>query len=231
MTEDGGLRGLDVVIRFTDLGHLPRLEQCVFALFGQVMGDGAGRSALVPMQIHVILPRFSFAEVQAVRSALQPLRGLSDAVSLALHNWDYPEPHDLRVPMLNLGLERATGRYVACLEVGDLLHPDAYLHLLTRLQDSNAALALGGLAEQRVAWWGDVILPLPVADRWQQGDGHAAPAFLLDRTRIALPDLVFQAARPEAAIDVFLERMRERYSVDGEYPPARLGFRQILRDR
>ncbi len=228
MTEGGG-RHLDVLVRFTDLGHLPRLEQCVFALLGQVMdGDGAGGPSPTAMQVHVLLPRFSFSEVESVRAALHPLRGLSDAVSIILHSWDHPEPHNLRVPMLNLGLERARGRYLGCLEIGDVMLPGGYARLLARLQRGDAAIALGGLATQQVEWWGDVVLPLSTASAGRAGWGADGFAFLLDRTRVALPDLVFRVARPMAEVEEFVERIRLGYGADLESATDVLGVRQVL---
>ncbi len=232
MTGMGRAHQLDVLIRFTDLGHLPRLEQCVFALLGQVTGvDGMGGSSLSAMQVQVILPRFSFSEVETVRSALHPLRGLSDAMSIALHNWDHPEPHDLCVPMLNLGLDRAQGRYVSCIDIGDLILPGGYARLLTRLQLGDVAIALGGLVAQPVEWWGDVVLPFPPADADRASEGPAGFTFLLDRARVAPSDLVFRVTRPGTEVEDFVEKIRTAYSADSECAADRLGIRQVLRER
>lgn len=194
--------GIDIVTRLYDLADLPHLDQLVFSLMGQA--DAA------PLRLHVMLQRFSFAEVQAVRKAMWGLRRLHDQASVALHNWDYPAPFDLRVPLLNWGLEVAQGRYITCLDVHEQLCPHACTALLARLQGTQAALALGRSALQPVWWWGDVILPAP-----EQADGSApTPIFMADRGRLATKDCVFRSGEPDSEIKEFIERLGTQYAVD-----------------
>ncbi len=221
--------GLDVVIRLYDTSELPRLDHCVFSLLGQSLhADFPG-----PLRLHLMLQRLSLAEVQAVRTAMEPLRSLDETASLTLHNWEHPEPIDLRVPLLNWGLEVAKGRYFTCLGTAELLLPGACAKLLARLQTTRAALALGGMATQPVRWWGDVILPLPatqpssgsIADK--PVDRRASPVFLLDRARVPLEDLVFRVSQPDAEIAEFLQRLRICCQVDTECMADLLGLRQV----
>ncbi len=194
--------GIDIVTRLYDLADLPHLDRLVFSLMGQ--------AGAAPLRLHVMLHRFSFTEVQAVREATRELRRLHDRVSLTLHNWDYPAPFDLRVPLLNWGLEVAQGRYVTCLDVNEQLCPRACTALLARLHGTQAALALGGTALQPVWWWGDVILPVP-----DQADGSApTPVFMADRGRLATKDCVFRSGEPDSEIKEFIERLAMQYAVD-----------------
>ncbi len=194
--------GIDIVTRLYDLSDLPHLDRLVFSIMGQ--------ADAVPLRLHVMLQRFSFTEVQAVREAMWGLGRLHDRASVTLHNWDYPAPFDLRVPLLNWGLEVAQGRYVTCLDVHEQLYPHACTALLARLHGTQAALALGGAALQPVWWWGDVVLPVP-----DQADGSAPkPVFMADRSRLATKDCVFRSGEPDSEIKEFIERLGTQYAVD-----------------
>lgn len=197
-----GAPGIDIVTRLYDLADLPPLDRLVFSIMAQ---DDA-----VPLRLHIMLQRFSFTEVQAVRRAMSGLRRLRDRASVTLHNWDHPAPYDLRVPLLNWGLEVARGRYVTCLDVHEQLCPHACTALLARLEGTEAAVALGGAALQPVRWWGDVILPVPAP-----ADGPApTPVFMADRSRLATRDCVFRNGEPGSEIGEFIERLSTRYAVD-----------------
>jgi hypothetical protein len=195
--------GIDVVTRLYDLADLPHLDQLIFSLMGQ--------TDAMPVQLHIMLQRFTFTEVQRVREATWRLRRLRDRTSMTLHNWDYPAPFDLRVPMLNWGLEVAQARYITCLDVYDRLCPHACAALLARLCGTEAALALGGTALQPVLWWDDVMVPIP-----EQADELAVPTpvFVADRSRIAVKDCVFRTGEPDLEIAEFIERLRGHYPVD-----------------
>jgi hypothetical protein len=194
--------GIDIVTRLYDLADLPHLDRLVFSIMGQ--------ADAVPLRLHIMLQRFSFTEVQAVREATWGLRRLRDRTSVTLHNWDHPAPFDLRVPLLNWGLEVAQGRYVTCLDVHEQLCPHACTALLARLHGTQAAVALGGAALQPVRWWGDVMLPVPA-----QADGLApTPVFMADRSRLAIEDRVFRSGEPGSEIKEFIDRLGTRYAVD-----------------
>lgn len=123
---------------------------------------------------------------------------------------DYAAPFDLRVPLLNWGLEVAQDRYVTCVDVHEQLRPHACATLLARLQGTNVALALGGAALQPVRWWGDVILPV-------SGPGSESvltPIFMTDRSRLAVRDCVFRNGEPDSEIKEFVERLGTRYAID-----------------
>lgn len=194
--------GIDVVTRLYDLADLPHLDRLVFSLMGQ--------AEAMPLQLHVMLQRFTFTEVQAVREATWRLRRLHDRTSMMLHNWDYPAPFDLRVPMLNWGLEVAQARYITCLDIYDQLCPHACAALLARLRGTQAALALGGTALQPVLWWDDVMVPVP-----EQADAVAPiPVFMADRSRLGVKDCVFRTKEPDSEIAEFIERLGSHYPVD-----------------
>lgn len=206
------LSGIDIVTRLYDLSDLPWLDRLMFSIMGQV--DAA------PVQIHIMLQRFSFIEVQTVRNATRELRQLNQA-SVTFHNWDYPQPFDLRVPLLNWGLEVAQGQYFMCLEVHDQLCAHACAALIARLRSTQAALALGSIVIQPVWWWGDVMLPAP-----EQDASAPLSIVMLDRDRVAIKDCVFRTSEPGAEISDFIQRLSPLYAIDTSCERDILALRQ-----
>lgn len=205
---------IDIVTSLYDLADLPCLDRLMFSVMAQADAS--------PLRLHVMLQRFSVTEVQSVREATRDLRRLQDQVSVTLHNWDHPAPFDLRVPLLNWGLEVAKGRYFTYLDVQDQLYPHACATLLTRLRDTAAAIALGGAVLRPVWWWGDVVLPIP-----NQDDAPAPNSFfMIDRHRLAIRDCVFRTSEPNSAVDDFIKRLEASYEIDTKCQVDMIAIRQ-----
>lgn len=226
--------GLDVVVRLYDPSELPRLNHCLFALFGQALRAWSPEADFCrPLRLHLMLRRFSFAEVQAVRTATQALRALDETARLTMHNWEISEPFDLRVPLLNWGLDVAKGRYFTCLDVGDLVLPGAYAKLLTRLRVTQSGMALGGVMTQPVHWWGDVVMPLtsallsPESPPCGSDDADTPSLFLLDRARVPLQELKFKVGLSDREVVDFVQRIGESHEIDKELMGDLLAVRQI----
>ena len=226
--------GLDVVVRLDDPTDLPRLDRCLFSLFGESLAvQSPDADPCEPLRLHLMLWRFSFTEVQAVRTATQAFRALDETVRLTMHNWEIPEPSNLRVPLLNWGLEVATGRYFSCLDVGDLVLPGAYGKLLRRLRLTKSAIALGGVVEQPVRWWGDVVMPLTSASLSPGPLGSGAEnvdsssLFVLDRARVPLQELKFKVGSPDREVVDFVQRIGACYAQDTALLGDLLAVRQI----
>ena len=225
------LDGLDVVIRLYDTTELPCLDHCIFSLLGQARQAEPGHVGFGGvLRLHVMLQRFSFTEVQTVRKALGRLMLLDEAADLTLHNWDYPEPFDLRVPLLNWGFEVARSRYATCVSSSDRLFPGTYARLLVRLQVTQAVIALGGMAAQPVCWWGDVIMP--VSDESKLAIAPLGelvpPVFLVDRARLGSRETVFRAHNQGAEINEFISRLRLHHEADIECEADLLAVRQVF---
>ncbi len=214
---------VDAVLRVYDLAELPCVQSCVLTLLGQMRPTPAGAFA-GSLHIHLMTQRFTLREIQTLRGAVADLLRLDERIGLTLHNWDYRDPFDLRVPLLNMALEVTSGRYVTFLESIDLLCPGALAVLLGRIDATGAAAALGGIRPQSVLWWGDVFLPLN-SDPHQVGSGSAT-LLMLDRKKLPRT-LYFQAAPPGEEIAVFIARLRKHCAV-AEHPEAEfLCVRQV----
>lgn len=127
---------IDCIVRLHDSRRLLELERCIFSLVGQKYR---------PLRIVLTTQRFTVEEQQQVRSALAPLLALPDAPELVLCNWEAPTPRDARTELLNMGLQAATGRYIAFLDYDDTLFPEAYDLLMSRLNDSGASIAFASV--------------------------------------------------------------------------------------
>ena len=214
---------VDAVLRVYDLTELSCVQSCVLTLVGQMRPTPAGTFA-GSLHIHLMTQRFTLRETQALRSAVADLLRLDERIGLTLHNWDYQDPFDLRVPLLNMALEVASGRYVTFLDSSDLLCPGALAILLGRIEATGAAAALGGIRPQSVRWWGDVFLPFNSEPH--QADGGSAALLMLDREKLPRT-LYFQVAPPGEEIGAFIDRLGKHCAIE-EHPVAEfLCVRQV----
>ncbi len=127
---------LDTIVRFHDLRRLKELDRCVFSLICQ---------SYRPLNIILAVQRFSQADIDAVRSALSPHVEGEVGVTLEIVNFDKEKPEDARSALLNTGLHAAGGRYLGFLDYDDVLYPEAYELLTSRLQTSGAAIAFASV--------------------------------------------------------------------------------------
>jgi hypothetical protein len=132
---------IDTVVRFHDDRRMAELKRCIFSLTGQTHR---------PLRIVLVLQRFAPHQVHAVEQALGPLLEGREAPQLAIVNLTEPEPSDARSRLLNLGVENATGKYLAFLDYDDVLYPEAYEMMIGRLKDTGAAIAFAKVRVMRV---------------------------------------------------------------------------------
>lgn len=186
---------VDCIVRFHDVRRLNELNRCVFSLIGQ---------SHRPINIILVLQRFSEADVEATRRNLQPMLDLPGAPQLTLCNLDQPTPVDARTLLLNLGLNAAKGRYVGFLDYDDVLYPEAYALLTEQLRASNAAIAFATVRVVHVDVYPqfmridkEVKNPFGYGNRLRDlFDSNFCPihSFLIDRQKIAGEDLIFDTA-------------------------------------
>lgn len=125
---------ITVIVRTASIDRLQLLDQALFSLWIQTWPHV---EVLVMMQspdedfrrgVNNLLAKFAWPQPQMVRS-------------IAV---DVPAGVDGRTRLLNVGLEQASGRYVAFLDDDDVMFEDAYRTLIEELRrDARAALALG----------------------------------------------------------------------------------------
>ena len=213
--------GLDVVVRFYEVADLPRLRTCLFTLAGQRRGSG---EAMLHERLRVCImtQRFSADQTRSTREALESLIAWDDSISLVFSNWDYRDPFDVHVPLLNRAMEIAGGRYITFVETNDLVVAGALARLRRTLADGDAAAAVGGVRLQPVVSWGDVALPVEPGSEAVA----ASPLVLLDRSRL-VPGLSFEASLPGMEIPQYLDRLRPRHELNQHLRDTPLCIRQI----
>ena len=196
---------IDTVVRFHDIRRLAELKRCVFSLAGQTYK---------PVRIILTLQRFDGAQIEAVERALEPLLEGGDAPQLALVNLTDPEPADARSVLLNLGVENATGRYLAFLDYDDVLYPEAYEMMIGRLRDTGAAIAFAKVRVMRIDVHGEffytrerVTPPYSGSDLLDLFHNNFCPlhSYVIDRSQVPAEMLRFVTTQTlEEDYDVLL---------------------------
>lgn len=205
----------DCIVRFHDIQRLRELDRCIFSLIGQIYR---------PLNIILVLQRFTSAEVAMTRETLAPMLSLPGAPRLTIRNLEEPTPKDARTLLLNLGLQAAEGRYLGFLDYDDLLYPEAYSTLVARLQATEAAIAF---ATVRVVVADIYPQFIRVASELKNhfGTGNCLSdlfrsnfcpihSFLLDRHKINPEDLQFDTALDWEEDYAFLLQICARYPSD-----------------
>lgn len=149
---------MDTIVRFHDASRLMELERCIFSLVGQ---------SYRPLNIILATQRFSGSDIEETRAALARMIDDEDDVTLTILNWDQVEPTDARSELLNLGLRGATGRYLAFLDYDDVLYPEAYELLVSRLKESRAVIAFAAVR----------VMQLDVYDRYLYATEEIIPGY------------------------------------------------------
>lgn len=149
---------MDTIVRFHDVSRMMELERCVFSLVGQTYR---------PLNIILATQRFSDSDIERTRAALAGMIDAEDDVTLTILNWNQVEPTDARSELLNLGLRGAKGRYLAFLDYDDVLYPEAYELLVSRLKESRAAIAFAAVR----------IMQLDVYDRYLYATEEIIPGY------------------------------------------------------
>ena len=139
---------IDCIVRFHDPSRLRELNNCIFSLVGQTYR---------PLNIIIVLQKFTAEQTNDVRASLAPLMGLPGAPTLKLENLSVPEAADARTELLNFGLSLAQGQYVAFLDYDDVLYPEAYEILARHIQTSGAAIAFASVRPVLVDVWPQFI--------------------------------------------------------------------------
>jgi len=127
---------LNTIVRFHDIRRSRELERCILSLIGQ---------RYRPLRIILALQRFSDQDVAATRALLAPMLKFADPPMLSIVNWEYDNPVDARSALMNLGLQAVQGRYVAFLDYDDVLYPEAYELVVSRMKQTGAAIAFAAV--------------------------------------------------------------------------------------
>jgi hypothetical protein len=125
---------LNVIVRFHSMERLEDLKRALFSLVGQFYR---------PLRVAVCTQRFTPAHLSKMEMALSELRSLDETIQFDLLNYTSETPRDARSSLINLGLQQASGRFLAFLDYDDIIYPHAHQRLIDELNRSGAAIAFG----------------------------------------------------------------------------------------
>lgn len=214
---------MDTIVRYHDVTRLMELERCIFSLVGQ---------SYRPLNIILTTQRFSESDIENTRAALVGMIDGEEDVTLTILNWDQAEPADARSELLNLGIKGAKGRYLAFLDYDDVLYPEAYDLLVSRLKDSRAAIAFASVR----------IMQLDVYDRYLYTTEEIIPgyrgtglidlfrnnfcplhSYAIDREQMSDETLLFETTMTMQEDYDWLLRLCARYGSDFTLVNTRIG--------
>ena len=214
---------IDTVVRFHDVSRLVELQRCVFSLVGQ---------SYRPLNIILATQRFSENDIYETRKALAALIDAEEDVTLAIVNWDRTEPEDARSELLNLGLLAAEGRYLAFLDYDDVLYPEAYELLVSRLKESAAAIAFAAVRIMRLDVYERYLYTTEEIIPGYRGAGlidllrnNFCPlhSYVIDRKQMAGDLILFEATMTMQEDYDWLLRLCARFTSDFSLVNTRIG--------
>ena len=202
--------GLDVIVRMHDPTRGFELRRAIFALVCQTYR---------PLSIHLVTQRFPESELIAIRQVLDKILAIDPSVCFDVYNYTAADPEDARGAMLNAGLGRAMGRYVAFLDYDDTIYPSAYLELVQELNATGSAIAFAGIATKTAELLQDAVV---VQQRIYRLVGRTLidmftenfcplHSFIVDRSRIDPQDLWFDEQVSKMEDYEFLLRVCSKY--------------------
>jgi len=201
---------LDVIVRFHEMSRMVELDRCIFSLVNQVYR---------PLTIYVVTQRFDANATARVKGALAPMLRLDETVELEIVNYDVSDPPDARAALLNAGVARSRGRYLAFLDYDDVIYAEGYRKLVAELDRSGSAIAFGGVVGKHVSVHGDIIITSKKSYEFR-GNGllhlffdNFCPihSYVIDKSIVDRADLVFDTSLAKLEDYDFLIRFCAKY--------------------
>jgi glycosyl transferase family 2 len=201
---------LSVIVRFHNLERLFELRRCIFSLVCQSYG---------PLEICLVTQRFGDSDTNVLKKCIAPILSLNETVQFKTYNYSAELPVDARSALINLGISKATGRYLAFLDHDDTILPFGYVQLIEELGRSLAAIAFASVVYKDVDVFQDALL----VDRRLEAfvgksladlfDHNFCPihSFVIDRSIVDVSDLWFDNALARHEDYDFLLRFCAKY--------------------
>lgn len=205
-------QGLDVVVRFHDIGRIRELDRCLFSLAGQTYR---------PLTVIVVCQRFTVEQVVVVEQKLQEMLDMQPQASAQVINFTDDEPSDARSILINTGISAAVGRYLAFLDYDDTIYAEGYSTLIEELRSSGNVAAFGSVASKFVSIYDDVMITIEKKLQYH-GNGvmdlfvdNFCPlhSYVIDRSKLSPSELYFDTSLAILEDYDFLLRVCSRYRV------------------
>jgi len=209
---------LTVIVRTASPERLSFLDEALFSLSVQTFEN-------VEVLVMVQSPDTNFIETidTIIRNIFWPQGKIARAFSV-----EVASGVDGRAHLLNEGLKRATGRYIAFLDDDDVVYQKCYETLITELRQSGVAIAVGGC---RVAYLkecnagNDSYFFITRKERFDRRNNHRTKfdlfyenfipihSYVLDGSMIADEDLYFNESLQFLEDREFLIRMAAKHTL------------------
>jgi hypothetical protein len=187
-------RQIDVIIRFHNPEKLDDLSYCLLSLYGQAYPE---------VQPIIVLQGFTGTDRARVEEIVEEFDWAITGRRPFVHNIPTGVRGDHRSRLLNEGLGRSEGRYVAFLDYDDCVYQCAYEHLIGRLRTSGAAIAFGGIKRADVTPIGRSYFSLR---KWAPYAGKSLLDFLVENC-FPIHSFVIDRRRVDAELLKFDESM------------------------
>jgi glycosyltransferase involved in cell wall biosynthesis len=200
-------------MRFHKRDRLPLLEEALFSLAIQFWQDHET----------VIVIQNGTNEIKREITEIINRQPWKESPRYQILMIDIPEGIDGRSTLLNRGIERSTGRFLAFLDDDDLIYQHGYTTLIKQLEEGGCAIALGGCRMAKTQYlsnhWYIRTKDTPFAwgrTRLDLLKDNFVPihSYVIDRFRVDLADLYFDDELPPLEDYEFLLRMCARYEID-----------------
>lgn len=205
---------LSVIIRFHDPNRLALFEDAVFSLAIQFWRD---IEVVVVVQNGVEALEEKLAEIIKAQPWI-------DLPQFQVFSVQFPDGFDGRSDLLNNGIAKAKGRYLAFLDDDDFVYQHGYTRLIETLKKEQAVvLAAGGcrVAKNRLSNGHWYIYGKDSPFRWGKNRSDLLFAnfipihsYVIDRFRLAPEDIWFDVQSPPLEDYDFLLRLAVKYDFD-----------------
>lgn len=204
---------ISVIIRCHKKERLSFLEEAIFSLSTQNWTE---------IEIVVVIQNGDEDFESRVRDLVEHQPWYKNP-AVQIHSVKIPAGVDGRSSLLNLGIKKSIGRYLAFLDDDDVVYQHGYEVLIGQLIAGNGAVAVGGCrtakTSQEADHWYINTKETPFTggrNRYDLFRDNFIPihSYVIDRQRIDLGDLYFDDAFPPLEDYDFLLRIASKYEFD-----------------
>lgn len=131
---------ISTIIRISDPRYIWQLEEALFSLENMLDVDG-------PREAIVVSQNFNESDIFSLMNVFEYFSDRNFKVKNI--NYVSEKNKDEREKLLNVGVETATGRFIAFLDYDDLMYPDAYKYLMEESLSAKSPIVFGSIRVSR----------------------------------------------------------------------------------